>query len=40
MYWTCSPDKAKRELGFKETLGLETGIKQTIEWYRKEGWIK
>ncbi len=39
-YWTCSPEKAKRELGFKETLGLEKGFKQTIDWYRKEGWIK
>jgi nucleoside-diphosphate-sugar epimerase len=39
-YWTCSPEKAKRELGFKENLGLEKGFKQTIEWYRKEGWIK
>lgn len=39
-YWTCSVEKAKRELGFTEKLGLEKGIKQTIEWYRKEGWIK
>jgi nucleoside-diphosphate-sugar epimerase len=39
-YWTCSPEKAKRELGFKENLGLEKGFAQTIEWYRKAGWIK
>lgn len=39
-YWTCSPEKAKNELGFKERLELEEGFKQTIDWYRKEGWIK
>lgn len=39
-YWTCSPEKAQRELGFKENLGLEKGFIQTIEWYRKQGWIK
>lgn len=39
-YWTCSVEKAKRELGFKERLGLENGFKQTIDWYRKAGWIK
>ncbi len=39
-YWTCSPEKAKRELGFKEKNEIEEGIKQTIEWYRKEGWIR
>ena len=32
--------KAKRDLGFRETIGIEEGIRQTIEWYRKERWIK
>jgi len=39
-YWTCSIEKAKRDLGFRETIGIEEGIRQTIEWYRKERWIK
>jgi nucleoside-diphosphate-sugar epimerase len=39
-YWTCSGEKAKRELGFKEVIGFEEGISQTVNWYRKEGWIK
>jgi len=39
-YWTCSIDKAKKDLGFRETIGIEEGIRQTIEWYRKERWIK
>jgi len=39
-YWICSIEKAQRELGFKESLTIEEGFKDTIEWYRKEGWIK
>jgi dihydroflavonol-4-reductase len=39
-YWTCSIEKAKRELGFIEHLGIEEGLKNTIEWYRRERWIK
>jgi nucleoside-diphosphate-sugar epimerase len=39
-YWICSVEKAQRELGFKEDLTLEEGFKETIEWYRKQGWIK
>jgi dihydroflavonol-4-reductase len=39
-YWICSIEKAKRELGFKEGFTLEEGFKDTIDWYRKEGWIK
>lgn len=39
-YWTCSIEKAKRELGFREQLTIEEGLKNTIEWYRREGWLK
>lgn len=39
-YWICSIEKARRELGFKESFTLEEGFKNTIEWYKKEGWIK
>lgn len=39
-YWICSIEKAQRELGFKESFTLEEGFKDTIEWYRKEGWLK
>jgi nucleoside-diphosphate-sugar epimerase len=39
-YWICSIEKAKRELGFKETFTLEEGFKDTIDWYKKEGWLK
>ena len=38
--WTCSIDKAKREIGFEESMTLEEGIEDTVAWYRKEGWLK
>jgi nucleoside-diphosphate-sugar epimerase len=38
-FWICSSEKASRELGYAETVEIETGFKETIEWYRKEGWI-
>ena len=37
--WVCSNEKAKRELGYKPALSLEEGIKETAEWYNKEGWL-
>lgn len=38
--WTCSIKKAKDELGYSESLGLEEGIKNTVDWYRREGWLR
>ena len=38
-YWICSVEKAKQELGFKEDLTLEEGFKDTIDWYRANGWL-
>jgi len=38
--WTCSHKKAYDELGFKTRLSLEDGIANTIEWYKRNGWLK
>jgi dihydroflavonol-4-reductase len=38
--WTCNITKAKKELGYTQKIGLEEGVKETIEWYKKEGWLK
>ncbi len=38
--WLCSPKKALNELGFKTRLSLEEGVANTIEWYKKNGWLK
>jgi len=37
--WSCSPQKAVSELGYKETYSLETGIPETIAWYKENGWM-
>ncbi len=39
-FWICSVEKAKRELGFKETFTLEEGFRNTIDWYKENGWLK
>lgn len=31
--------KARKELGFDPKIDLETGIKITADWYKKEGWL-
>ena len=38
-HWACRSDKAAAELGFRCSLGLTAGIKQTAAWYREAGWL-
>lgn len=38
--WTCTWAKAERELGYRPSVSLEEGMRQTAEWYAKQGWIK
>lgn len=37
--WTCSVEKAKKLLGFRQTLSLEQGILNTVRWYKHHHWI-
>ncbi len=37
--WICSPRRAKEELGFKVKAPLIERLRQTVQWYRKEGWL-
>jgi nucleoside-diphosphate-sugar epimerase len=37
--WTCSPDRARRELGFFASTGLEDGLRASICWYKEQGWL-
>lgn len=37
--WTCSPARAIAELGFNPTISLQQRLEQTVEWYRREGWL-
>ena len=35
----CSSEKARRHLGYAQTVSLEEGVRETIAWYRAEGWL-
>ena len=37
--WSCSIERAKNELGYKPSVDLEDGLRETIEWYKREGWL-
>jgi len=37
--WTCSWARARRELGYREAVGLEEGMRRTVEWYVRQGWL-
>ena len=30
--WTCSVEKAMREMGYKQNVALDEGIRKTTEW--------
>ena len=38
-YWTCSPEKAARELGFTAKIPLAEGVESTLKWYMGKGWM-
>lgn len=38
--WLFSSAKAKSDFGYKTEVSLEAGIKNTYEWYVKNGWLK
>ena len=38
-YWTCDISKAMRELGYRQQLSIEEGVRNTVEWYREHGWL-
>jgi nucleoside-diphosphate-sugar epimerase len=37
--WVCRTEKIRRELGFRAPTSLKEGVRRTIEWYRREGWL-
>jgi dihydroflavonol-4-reductase len=37
--WTCSHEKATRELDYQPEYSLEEGISRTLRWYKKHGWL-
>ncbi len=37
--WLCSVAKARREIGYRQTIELEEGMAETVAWYRAQGWL-
>lgn len=37
--WRCDIKPLAEELGYKPEYKLERGVKETISWYKKEGWV-
>jgi len=37
--WTCSWEKARRDLGYEPTVELGEGLRQTARWYADNGWL-
>jgi len=35
----CAVDKARRDFDYRQQIGLEEGIQETIAWYRQQGWL-
>ncbi|MGA9363826.1 MAG: NAD-dependent epimerase/dehydratase family protein [Bacteroidota bacterium] len=38
--WSCDVGKAKRELDFEPKTPVMEGMRTTMEWYRREGWLR
>lgn len=39
-FWTADVSKMRRDFGWVPPTPLEAGLKETVAWYRQEGWIK
>jgi len=37
--WNCTIDNTIVDFAFKPTYNLDKGVKETVEWYQKEGWL-
>ena len=37
--WICAAAKAARQLGYRATVPLAEGLRETVQWYRRQGWL-
>jgi nucleoside-diphosphate-sugar epimerase len=37
--WTCDVSKAKKDLGFKQSISIEQAMFDTVKWYREMKWL-
>jgi nucleoside-diphosphate-sugar epimerase len=37
--WRCAPEPFQARFGWRPERDLETGLRETLDWYRKAGWL-
>src|SRR2546426_7871708 len=37
--WTCRADALTRDTGWRARVALDDGLRRTVTWYRREGWL-
>lgn len=37
--WNCDIEPARRLLGYQPQWGLEEGVRESVRWYKQEGWL-
>jgi UDP-glucose 4-epimerase len=37
--WTCQVDVLQKDFSFNAEYDLDKGVKEALEWYKKEGWL-
>ena len=37
--WRCDIEPARRDLGYEPQVELEEGVRRSVQWYKKEGWL-
>jgi len=37
--WTCDTNKAVTDLGYRQKISIEEGVRRTIDWYKKMKWL-
>jgi nucleoside-diphosphate-sugar epimerase len=38
-FWTCDTSRATAELGFTAATSIESGLAETLAWYKEAGWL-
>jgi len=38
--WRCETEPLQKDFGFEAEYDLDKGVKETVEWYKKHGWLK
>jgi hypothetical protein len=39
-WWLCDAARARDELGWRESVGLQEGVRDTYLWYVNAGWMR